>query len=62
VKEVWKQRFANYEKAFEQLTSAVEQDSYSVLEVAGLIKTFEFTFELAWKTLKNYLEKEGYKI
>jgi len=60
VKENWKERFANYEKAFEQLSSAIEQDSYSALETAGLIKTFEFTFELAWKTLKGYMEAEGF--
>lgn len=27
----------------------------------SIIKKFEYTFELAWKTIKEYLEKEGYE-
>lgn len=29
-------------------------------EEAGIIQTFEFTFELGWETLKDLLEAEGY--
>lgn len=29
------------------------------MERQGLIKAFEFTFELAWNTLKDYLEHQG---
>ena len=55
----WKQRFQNFQKAFLFLESACQQDSYTELERSGVIKSFEFTFELAWKTLKDYLESQG---
>jgi len=29
------------------------------LEIQGIIQSFEFSFELAWKTLKDYLESQG---
>lgn len=32
---------------------------YSELERAGLVQTFEFSFELCWKTLKDLLFYEG---
>lgn len=56
----FKQRFANFEKAYRQFCSAVERDTASdeILR-AGLIQTFEYTFELAWKTLKDKLEAHG---
>ena len=59
----WKQRFANYKKALKTLTDAVElsnQRPLSKLEQQGLIQGFEFTHELAWNVLKNYLEEQGY--
>ena len=59
----WKQRFANYRKALSRLTEAVElshQRSLSDLEKQGLIQGFEFTHELAWNVLKDYLEEKGY--
>lgn len=56
----WKQRLENLKKAHFRLSEACAQESYNVLEVAGLIQTFEFTFELTWKTLKDLLELEGY--
>ncbi len=56
----WKQRFQNFEKAYKKLSEGVEYASYDSLQEAGLIQTFEFTFELGWKTLKDYLELLGY--
>jgi nucleotidyltransferase substrate binding protein (TIGR01987 family) len=58
----WKQRFDNYKRALHQLTLAVqllEQRPLSDLEKQGMIQSFEFTHELAWNVLKDYLEYEG---
>jgi nucleotidyltransferase substrate binding protein (TIGR01987 family) len=55
----WKQRFQNLEKAFSTLEKALSKNSISELERAGLIKIYELTFELAWKTLKDYLEDKA---
>ncbi len=58
----WQQRLNNYKKALTQLTAAVElshQRELSDLEKQGLIQAFEFTHELAWKTLKDFLEYQG---
>ncbi|MET3127144.1 nucleotidyltransferase substrate binding protein (TIGR01987 family) [Arcicella rosea] len=56
----WIQRFNNFNKAFAQLENAVEKGDYSELERQGLIKAFEFTYELAWNTLKDFLVEGGY--
>lgn len=58
----WLQRFESLERAYAQLEAACAQQSYSNLELAGLVQTFEFTFELAWKTLKDLLYYEGYSV
>ena len=58
----WKQRFSNYTRAFQSLTEAMalsQQRELSALEQQGLIQSFEFTHELAWKMLKDYLEYQG---
>lgn len=59
----WKQRFQNYEKAFGRLARAIEVVRATPdddLLQSGLVQTYEYTFELAWKTLKDYLEMEGF--
>ena len=56
----WKQRLQNFEKAFYQLEKAVNTPDLNELERQGLIKAFEFTYELAWTTLKDYLIDMGY--
>tara|TARA_Y100000588_G_C14117786_1_gene865975 strand:+ start:747 stop:1151 length:405 start_codon:yes stop_codon:yes gene_type:complete len=58
----WKQRFENYKKAVNQLTEFIEKESLNKFEVQGLIQCFEYTFELAWKTMKDYLEAEGFEV
>jgi len=58
----WIQRFAHFSQAFSQLKDAVElahQRKLSKLEVQGLIQAFEYTHELAWNTLKDFLEEHG---
>lgn len=57
----WQQRLANFNKAMAQLEGACEEEDYSDLERAGLVKIFEFSFELAWKTLKDLLFYEGFE-
>jgi nucleotidyltransferase substrate binding protein (TIGR01987 family) len=60
----WLQRFSNYEKALNQLRNAVQlakKRELSELEQQGMIQAFEYTHELAWKTLKDFLEDKGYK-
>jgi nucleotidyltransferase substrate binding protein (TIGR01987 family) len=55
----WQQRFSNYRKALTQLEKFIVKGNLSDLEEQGLIKTFEYTYELAWTTLKDYLEFQG---
>lgn len=60
----WIQRFNNYNKAFSSLSAAVQlagQRDLSKLEEQGLIQAFEYTHELAWNTLKDFLENRGVK-
>ena len=57
------QRFHNYTNALQTLTEAIElgqQRPLSKLEKQGLIQGFEFTHELGWNVLKDYLESKGY--
>ncbi len=58
----WIQRFNNFIKAFSQLKEAVvvaQQRPLLKLEEQGLIQVFEYTHELAWNTLKDFLESRG---
>jgi nucleotidyltransferase substrate binding protein (TIGR01987 family) len=58
----WRQRFQNFHKAFGQLVKAAtlaQERQLSELEQQGLIQAFEFTHELAWNTLKDFLESRG---
>ena len=58
----WKQRFQNFTKALARLGAAVElatERDLSDLEKQGLIQAFEFTHELAWNTLKDFLAYQG---
>lgn len=60
----WKQRFSNLVQANGLLEEALQRGSSSLnqLEKEGLTQRFEFTFELAWKTLKDYLEESGIQL
>ena len=56
----WQQRMENFERAFLLLEEALtDLDELSDLEKEGIVQRFEYTFELAWKTLKDYLEYTG---
>jgi nucleotidyltransferase substrate binding protein (TIGR01987 family) len=57
-----RQRFQNFRRAFMLLRESLEDNnvnSLSALEKEGIIKRFEYAFELGWKTLKDYLEYTG---
>ncbi len=59
----WKQRLHNFNNALKTLTEAsalAQQRPLTQLEMQGLIQGFEFTHELAWNVLKDYLENKGY--
>jgi nucleotidyltransferase substrate binding protein (TIGR01987 family) len=66
----WEQRFSNYNKALKKLKEAVENidieledegldNKLSELEKEGIIKRFEYTHELAWNVMKDYLKYQG---
>ena len=55
----WEQRFVNYKKALSQLQKFINKGELSELEEQGLVKAFEYTYELAWTTLKDFLEYRG---
>ena len=59
----WEQRFTNYKKALAKLAEGAGKRQLSDLtdlEKEGLIQRFEYTYELAWKTLQDLLRSKGY--
>jgi nucleotidyltransferase substrate binding protein (TIGR01987 family) len=60
----WKQRLHNFDRAFVLLRQALEHGpaALSQLEKEGVIQRFEYSYELAWKTAKDYLEESGVEI
>lgn len=60
----WQYRFRNFSRAYSLLREAAEDDPkrLSDLEREGLIQRFEYTFELAWKTLKDRLAYDGIQV
>ena len=58
----WKQRLQNYERALVQFNDAIalyNERALTNLERQGLIQAFEFTHELAWKTVQDYFRYQG---
>ncbi len=56
----WQFRFESLQKAHRQLAKGIAISDPSDIEQQGIIQAFEFTFELCWKTLKDYLVSEGF--
>jgi nucleotidyltransferase substrate binding protein (TIGR01987 family) len=55
----WEQRFTSFEKALSQLKKFVDKGDLSELEEQGAIQSFEYTYELAWNVMKDFLEYQG---
>lgn len=61
----WIERFENFEKAKKNLSIAkdyIAQNGITDIAIMALVQAFEITFELAWKTQKDYLEYNGIKV
>ena len=59
----WIQRADSFRKAFSRLKEGVDlarKRELSDLEAQGLIQGFEYTHELAWNTLKDFLQTQEF--
>lgn len=59
----WKQRFQNFENAYSTFVRMVDRHEKTPDDEAvqmALVQSFEFTFEMSWNVMKDYLENEGY--
>lgn len=71
----WEQRFSNFKRAFAKLSETVHfvKDKYFIegafdesrlnddedIIIEGLIKRFEYTHELAWNVMKDFITGRG---
>jgi nucleotidyltransferase substrate binding protein (TIGR01987 family) len=55
----WQQRFANFCQALDQLETCFLPPALNERERQGLIKAFEYCFELGWNSLRDLLLAEG---
>lgn len=58
----WKQRLPSFNLVFDQLNDAVSSMAareLSPLERQGVIQAFEYTYELGWNVLRDYLRWQG---
>lgn len=55
----WIQRLNNFTRVLQQLTKFIEKGPLSELEQQGLIQSFEYNYELAWNTIKDFYEHQG---
>jgi len=56
----WKQRFQNFSRTLEYLEMALLIENPDFIQKAGTIQFFEMSFELAWNTVKDFLEEQGF--
>ncbi len=50
----YQERLQDYKKALKKLEEGLEEEENEVV-IDGVLHRFEFTFELAWKTMKDIL-------
>lgn len=55
----WIHRLSNYSRALSQLREFIGKGELNKFEQQGLIKAFEYTYELGWNTIKDYFEAQG---
>ena len=58
----WRQRFQNFEKAFEALQRRIDEyEQHPNVEAyqMALVSSFIIMYELSWKVLRDYLQNEG---
>ena len=58
----WHERFDNFKLALANINETndcIQQNGLNKIYTMALIQAFEIVFELAWKTMKDYLEYEG---
>lgn len=54
----FEERKQDFSKAVDRLKEGLQEEETQIV-IDGILHRFEFTFELAWKTMKNYLEYMG---
>lgn len=59
MEERWIQRKEDLKNATTRLQEALQKENVTDIVIDGVLHRFEFTFELAWKTMKDYLEYMG---
>jgi len=60
----WKQRFNNFEKAYKKFTTifnTYKSEPENEIYQLALVQTFEFTYELSWKVMKDFMQYNGVK-
>ena len=61
----WLQRYENFQKSvvnLEDTKKCIEKNGLNKIYIMALVQSFEISFELAWKTLKDYLQFNGIKV
>lgn len=54
-----REKLVNYQKALERLDESLEVQNPDQFIYDSVIKRFEFTYELAWKLMKAFIEYKG---
>ena len=57
-----RRRSESLARAFSLFAEAAQATDLSRLEQEGLVHRFEYTFELAWQTARDYLQLKGYLV